>query len=60
MWEKFPRGQTPPQCPKVIFFKKIVNYVLAPQDDFGMQKNLVNKHFFLFCPNGRTNTFKSD
>ena len=30
--------------PKVIFFKKIVNYVLAPQDDFGMQKNFVNKH----------------
>ena len=26
------------------FFLKIVNYVLAPQDDFGMQKNLVNKH----------------
>ena len=24
--------------------KKIVNYILAPQDDFGMQKNLVNKH----------------
>ena len=24
--------------------KKIVNYVLASQDDFGMQKNSVNKH----------------
>ena len=47
------RGQTPPppvwefirrnttffwRCPKVNKIKKIVNYILAPQDDFGMQK----------------------
>ena len=60
MWEKFPRGQTPPFPSMGIFstkyrfflkmsqsekIKKIVNYVLASQDDFGMpKKNLVNKH----------------
>ena len=58
MWEKFPRGQTPSpsmgifrrntvffwRCPKVKKLKKIVNYVLASQDDFGMPKKLVKKH----------------
>ena len=55
MWEKFLSGQTPhppvweffrlntvfflkmPQSEKI---KKIVNYVLASQDDFGMPKKL--------------------
>ena len=55
MWEKFPRGQTPHPPSMGIFstkyrfflkmsqsekIKKIVNYVLASQDDFGMPKKL--------------------
>ena len=50
-WEKFPRWQTPLPAPqygnahvkntvfflKNFFFRKI-KHVLAPQDDFGMQK----------------------
>ena len=55
-WEFFPRGQTPrppsmgtpmSKIPffflKKIFFRKI-KHVLAPQDDFGMQKkNMLNR-----------------
>ena len=50
-WEFFPRGQTPPHPPSMgtpiskiplFFLKKIffikIKHVLAPQDNFGMQK----------------------
>ena len=53
-WEFFPRCQTPPPPPQYgnahvkntvffpeeIFFFRKIKHVLAPQDDFGMQKKL--------------------